>query len=175
LRNIAKFAGAAVAFCVILISASFAYVAWLAHLPSDKQAEAFYHTHRRELAALVATVEHDPRMNFVTAEWAGAGSTPEDPGHVACAKLLKRLGAKFLRRRDGGIEIYLWGANLSASRDSYEGYAFIPPDAPAMHEATVARSLESKALPTGQRRLVETGRYIRPLDENWYMIRWERE
>src|SRR6185295_16706383 len=101
MRNVVKIVVPILAFCAILIGASFGYGRWRAHLPSDEKAEAFFYAHKAELAA-VAAAERDPRMNFVSAEWAGSGSQAEDPAHVASAKLLKKVGAKFLRRRDGG-------------------------------------------------------------------------
>ena len=44
-----------------------------------------------------------------------------------------------------------------------------------LNEAKVARSLETRALPKGKHTPIEDGRYIPPLGEKWYSIRWESE
>jgi hypothetical protein len=144
MKTVLKVAVAILALCVIF---GVGYVSWRSRLPSDERAGVYFKTHRQELAALVATVEREPRLNFVNADWIGNGSDATDPAHVACAKLLKKVGAQFLRKGDGAIEIYFWGDGCAICHDSYKGYVFIRPGARILEYATTVQSLEDKALP----------------------------
>jgi hypothetical protein len=137
-----------------------------AHLPSDKKAEAFFRAHMDKLADLIVAAQRDPKVSFVSSDDA-------DPSHAAFSKLLRSIGAQFLRQRDGGIEIYVWGTGCAPCHDSYEGYAFISPGARMLEYSKAAQSLEDKALPKGKYAPVEEGTYIRALDQKWYVIRWE--
>jgi len=168
-----KIDGATLVLSILLLVPCAGCAFQRAHLPSDKKAEAFFRAHRKELADLIVAVERQPKLNFVSAEWVGYGADAADPDHVACAKLLKKVGAQFLRQGDGGIEIYVWGSGCAICHDSYEGYAFITPGASLLKYATPGQSLEDKALPKGKYAPIEDGSYIHPLDGEWYVIRWE--
>jgi len=169
MSSVTKIGSVNLALCVLLIGAGVG----CARLPSDERAEAFFRVHRQELDALVVLVSRDPKLDFVSADFVGYGSDATDPAHLACAKVLKQIGAKFLRRGEGAIEIYLWGTGCAMGHDSYKGYAFITPEARLLKCATVVKSLQEKALPKGKYAPIEDDSYIRLLDKGWYMIRWE--
>jgi hypothetical protein len=147
------------------------YQTWLGYLPSDAHCEAFFNKHKVELTAIVTLAEREPtKIGLISAD---SPDTENDPDRVTCAKLLKKLGAQFLRQTDGAIEIYIWGDGCAICHDSYKGYAYIVPEARMLKYATVVRSLEDKALPKGKYAFIEDGSYICPLIDKWHLIRWE--
>ncbi|MGA2225633.1 MAG: hypothetical protein ABSH41_14455 [Syntrophobacteraceae bacterium] len=147
------------------------YMSWVYHLPSDKKAEAFFYAHRQELTEIIAVFQREPNMRMVFAQgWHGPDTA--EPAHEACAKLLRKIGASYARTERhkggslaGGIEIFVWG---------YKGYVFIPLET-QMQGYTTVLSLEDEKLPKvhNSKRAIEDGRYIRPLVEGWYLLRWE--
>lgn len=159
--------------CAVLVGLDSGYSYWLYHLPSDKKTEAFFIAHKSDLASLIATVQQSPALEFVDAGWVGYGTNATDLAHVECARLLKKIGAQFLRSGDGAIEIYFWGRGCAICHDSYKGYAYIKPDAPMVRHSTIVRSLADKALPPGKYAPIGDGSYILPLGDNWYIFRWE--
>jgi hypothetical protein len=168
-----KIAGGLLAFVILLVASCIGYMFWHAHLPSDTASEVFFQEHRAELNTIITSVEREPKIDFVSADWVGNGADANDPAHVACAKLLKRLGAQFLRRDNGAIEIFFWGDGCAFCHDSYKGYAYIPSESGILKLATEVRSLDDKSLPKGKYAPIEDGTYISPLIDTWYLIRWE--
>jgi hypothetical protein len=173
MKIVLKIAGVILALCILLVGSCVGYLSWRAHLPSDENAKAFFREHRPELTALILAVEREPTIDFVNANWVGYGPNATDPAHVMCAKLLKKIGAQFLRQSDGAIEIYLWGDGCAICHDSYKGYAYIMPEARMLRYATIVHSLDDEALPKGKYAPIEDGSYICPLLDRWYLIRWE--
>jgi hypothetical protein len=142
-------------------------------LPADTDAKEFFQEHRSELTNIIAAVQREPSISFVSPEWVGHGADATNATHVACAKLLKEAGAMFARKRDGAIEIYFWGTGCAVCHDSYGGFAYIPPDAPLLRNATIVHSLENKNLPKGKYGAIQDGTYLVPLADGWYLVRWE--
>lgn len=159
--------------CVIVIAAGMSYWKWAAHLPSDVEAENFFRSHRTELGDLAAFVEQHPNIEFVDANWISYGGNAKDGNHIACAEMLRHIGAQFLRRREGAIEIYVWGSGCAICHDSYKGYAFVEPKAEILTEAKLVASLEDDALPVGQYGTIKDGIYLKPLNQPWYLALWE--
>ena len=158
--------------CIVLGSCV-GYSAWKAHLPSDESSIAFFEAHRDELNSIVLAVSREPKIKFVDADWIGRGSDAKDPAHIACSKLLQKVGAKFLRQSDGGIEIYFWGDGCMICHDSYMGFAYSLPSSHFIRMSEMKSSLETAALPRGKHTPVEDGTYTRPIVRNWYLVRWE--
>ena len=172
-KRAAKILGALIGLCALLIGSCVGYFAWRAHLPSDRRAEEVFREHKEELDKLVAMALSAPEVTYVNADEIGLGENATEPKHVALAQSLKKLGAQFLRRSDGVIEIYFWGTGCAICHDSFKGYAFILPGARLLKFATVVPSLEDKALPKGKYAPIDDGSYIKPLEKSWYLIRWE--
>jgi len=147
---------------------------WGYQMPSDQEAEAFFRSHSSDLMALVAAAQHEPTITFVSADWIGYGTNASDPGQIACAKLLQKLGAGFLRQREEAVEIYFWGSGCAVCHDSYKGFACLTrPKYACFGPATVVRSLRDRDLPKGKHGGVLDGTYLLPISDHWHVIRWE--
>jgi len=155
-------------------------LAWLSHmylpgdLPSDAKANAFFAAHRAALDSLVQTVSSDPHIQFVNAQWIAYGNAAQDPAHIDCAKRLREIGAEFLRRSGGLVEIYFWGTGCAICHDSYKGFAYVTDsgvDIPVGSKVT--SSLADRALSARMFSRIEDGLYLVPITDHWYLIRAE--
>ncbi len=143
-------------------------------LPSDADAKACFTARKHELESLALTVSRDQHIEFVSADWVGYGSAAQDRAHIACAKVLKEIGAKFLRHSGGLVEVYFWGSGCAFCHDSYKGFAYVTDSSFDMPVASkVCSSLDDRSLPRGRYAPVEDGSYLVPIAQHWYIIRWE--
>jgi hypothetical protein len=170
-----KIVGAILLAVMLLLGIAVAYQRWQFHLPSDAKAKAVFGARKKELESLVLTVSRDAEIDFVSADWVAYGSAARDPAHIACAKVLKKIGAKFLRQGRGVVEVYFWGSGCAICHDSCKGFAYVrdlsfdmPPD------WKICSSLDNRSLPPGRYAPVEDGSYLLPLSEHWNIIRLEQ-
>jgi hypothetical protein len=163
---------------IVCVMAACIYMAVLSspyRLVSDSRAKRFFQAHCQELDAIVLAIQHDPQITYLGASGDDAGTATSDTNRAACAAMLQKMHAQFLTSNNGAVEIYTWGSGCAICHDSYEGFAFIVPDAPAQRYTTVVPSAETSALPHGKGSEVEDGTYLVPIRDNWYIFRSEQD
>lgn len=177
-KRLAKITCAFVSICVAIVGLG----AWLffacghqSQLPTENAAERFFDSHKQELASLAASVRRQPNNTLVSGNAVADGADPTSGSYQSSVKLLKRIGAQFVRNSDGAIDIYFWGNGCAICHDSYMGCAYIPAGAALMQHATVVKSVEDKTLPKDKNGSVANGYYIRPLQDSWYIFRREED
>ena len=162
-------------FVLVMVALATAFVRWQFRLPSDDYAKRLFAERKSDLDNLVAMVDRNYEIESVDARWIAYGEAARDPTHIACADLLKNMGAKHLRHTQRGVvEIYFWGSGCSICHDSYKGFAYVrdPPfDMPL--DSKLYPSLDDRALPRGKYAPVEDGTYLVPITDHWYLIRSE--
>jgi hypothetical protein len=126
IKIVAKIVAAFLILGLVLLCLAIALIRWQFHLPSDARARRVFAEREGDLEKLVLMVDRNYDIEFVDAQWIARGEAARDPAHIACAKLLKDIGAKHLRHTQRGVvEVYFWGSGCAICHDSYKGFAYV--------------------------------------------------
>ena len=170
-----KIVAAFLILVLVVVALDTALVRWQFRLPSDDYAKRVFAERKSDLDNLVAMVDRNYEIESVDSRGIAYGEAARDPAHIACAELLKNMGAKHLTHTQRGVvEIYFWGSGCAICHDSYKGFAYVrdpafdmPPD------SKLCQSLDDRVLPRGKYAPVEDGTYLVPITDHWYLIRSE--
>ena len=151
-KIVVKVIGALLILGVVLLCLTLAFIRWQFHLPSDARAKRLFAERKSDLEKLVQMVDRNYDIQGVEAQRIAYGEAARDPAHIACAKLLQKMGAKHLRHTQSGVvEIYFWGSGCAICHDSYKGFAYVSDPAFVMPpDSKVCPSLDNRSLPRGK-------------------------